>query len=353
MQCAISPARSDYVQVLQAPTALPTNAWTHLAVTLDGRQGILYTNGQPAAINNSVNLLPADVAATKCYLGRSQYPADAYFSGQLDSMRLNSRAVPLEEMLAPTPVILQPLPTLLFSGGERLAFSGSATDYSDAALPASAFTWTAEYLHEGQREVVLGPLTGVTNGLLTITTNGPLSTDISYRLTLLATGTNGLQRAVSTEVRPRVSQVNLASVPDGLQLTVDGQSLVAPTSLSLVAGMKRTLAATSPQPLGGTNHSFVLWSDGGALTHDITVPASAASYTAAFVQPEIALSNAGGLVQLSWPCWAGVMQPFCATSLVPPVAWSPVSNAAVCTDGVRVCSVPSAPGDRFYRLQFP
>ena len=353
MQCAISPARSDYVQVLQAPTALPTNAWTHLAVTLDGRQGILYTNGQPAAINNSVNLLPADVAATKCYLGRSQYPADAYFSGQLDSMRLNSRAVPLEEMLAPTPVILQPLPTLLFSGGDRLTFSGSAIDYSDAALPASAFTWTAEYLHEGQREVVLGPLTGVTNGLLTITTNGPLSTDISYRLTLLATGTNGLQRAVSTEVRPRVSQVNLASVPDGLQLTVDGQSLVAPTSLSLVAGMKRTLAATSPQPLGGTNHSFVLWSDGGALTHDITVPASAASYTAAFVQPEIALSNAGGLVQLSWPCWAGVMQPFCATSLVPPVAWSPVSNAAVCTDGVRVCSVPSAPGDRFYRLQFP
>ena len=352
MQCSISPARSDFVQVIQA-TALPMNVWTHLAVTLDGRQGILYTNGQPAAINNSVNLLPADVAATKCYLGRSQYSADAYFSGQLDSVWLNSRSVPLEEILAPTPAILQPLPTALFAGGESLAFYGSATDYSDAPLSASAFTWTAEYLHEGRCDVVFGPLTGITNGSLTITTNGPVSTNISYRLTLLATSANGLQRAVSSDIQPRVSQVSLASVPDGLQLTLDSQPLTASGSLPLVAGMRRTLVALSPQTNGGTNYSFVLWSDGGALTHDITVPVGAATYTAAFVPPVIALANAGGAWQLQWPCWAGAMQPFCATSLVPPVTWSIVTNAATCAGGVRICAVPSVSGDRFYRLQFP
>jgi arabinan endo-1,5-alpha-L-arabinosidase len=353
LQCAITPARSTYVQVIQAPVALPTSVWTHIAVALDGRQGILYVNGQAVAINNSVNLFPSDVAATKCYLGKSQYSGDAYFGGQFDSVRLNSRALALEEILAPTPAILQPLPTTLFAGGDSLAFNGSGTDYRDAALPASAFTWTAEYFHEGLRDIVLGPLTGVTNGTLAITTNGPVCTNISYRLTLLVTDANGLKRAVSTDLQPRVSQMNLATVPAGLELSLDGQPLAAPASLPLVAGMKRTLAAPSPQTLGSTHYSFVLWSDGGAATHDITVPTNAATYTGAFVQPAIDWSSAGGSLQLRWPCWAGSLQLCCATSLVPPVAWSVVTIVSACSNGLRTVSASIEPGNRFYRLKSP
>ena len=69
------------------------SVWTHVAVVLDGRQGILYTNGQVAAVNNSINLLPSDVAGTNNFFGRSKFSADAYFNGQLDSVKLNSRTI--------------------------------------------------------------------------------------------------------------------------------------------------------------------------------------------------------------------------------------------------------------------
>lgn len=141
LQCALTPNRSAYVQVIESTNPLPVGVWTHLAVVLDGRQGVLYLNGQAVAVNHSVNLLPADVIGNNCWLGRSQYAVDPYFNGRLDSLRLNSRALALQEILAPAPVITQPGPGALFAGGEALPFAGTATDYTDAPLPPSAFTW--------------------------------------------------------------------------------------------------------------------------------------------------------------------------------------------------------------------
>ncbi len=108
MQCALSAARSAYVQVLQAPTALPVNTWTHVAVVIDGRQGVLYSNAVAIAVNNCVNLLPSDIASTSCYFGRSHYSADPYFGGRLDSVRLNSQPLSIAEITAPAPVIVAP-----------------------------------------------------------------------------------------------------------------------------------------------------------------------------------------------------------------------------------------------------
>ena len=92
MQCAITAQASNYTQVIEAPP-LPLNTWTHVAVALDGRQGILYVNGKAVAVNNSINLLPSDLGATKNYFGKSQFAADAYFNGQLDSVKINSRTL--------------------------------------------------------------------------------------------------------------------------------------------------------------------------------------------------------------------------------------------------------------------
>jgi arabinan endo-1,5-alpha-L-arabinosidase len=100
LQCALTSDSADFVQVLETTQALPVGVWTHVAVTLDGRQGVLYLNGQPAAINNSVNLEPADIGATQCYLGRSQLPADPAFSGQIDAVRLSSRPLAVEDITA-------------------------------------------------------------------------------------------------------------------------------------------------------------------------------------------------------------------------------------------------------------
>jgi hypothetical protein len=114
LQCGITTDNSAYNQVIESPSAFPLNVWTHVAIVMDGRQGIFYLNGNAVAVNNSVNLLPADIAANKCYLGRSQFSADPYLNGQLDSIVLNSSALSSSEIKQ---AFLQPTLTASSSGG--------------------------------------------------------------------------------------------------------------------------------------------------------------------------------------------------------------------------------------------
>jgi len=107
MQCAITTDSPNYVRVIEAPLAYPTSQWNRFAVVLDGRQGILYLNGNAIAVNNSVNLLPSDVAPLNCWFGKSEFAADPYLNGMLDSFALNSAA------LAPEAIVASPVtPTL-------------------------------------------------------------------------------------------------------------------------------------------------------------------------------------------------------------------------------------------------
>lgn len=83
---AISCAGAAEERALETPTPLPTNTWTHLAVVLNGREGILYQNGRIVTVNNSMYLLPADVRGSRNYLGRSQFTGDPYYDGMMDSV---------------------------------------------------------------------------------------------------------------------------------------------------------------------------------------------------------------------------------------------------------------------------
>jgi hypothetical protein len=96
----ITPNGSAETRDLDSPNPLPTTVWTHVAVALDGRQAVMYVNGQAVAVNASVNLLPSDVAGAANYLGRSQFTADPYFSGQMDSVQIASQTLPIEQITA-------------------------------------------------------------------------------------------------------------------------------------------------------------------------------------------------------------------------------------------------------------
>jgi hypothetical protein len=77
--------------------------------------------------------------------------------------------------------------------------------------------------------------------------------------------------------------ITIQTVPAGLQFTVDGGTAqTAPQTVSLSQGT-HTIAVATPQPgTAGTQYVFASWSDGGAVSHSITVGASAATYTATF-----------------------------------------------------------------------
>jgi hypothetical protein len=96
----ITPNGAGETRDLDSPGPLPVNVWTHVAVTLDGRQAVMFVNGQAVAVNSSVNLLPSDVLGPANYLGRSQFSTDPYFNGQMDSVQISSRTLPVERITA-------------------------------------------------------------------------------------------------------------------------------------------------------------------------------------------------------------------------------------------------------------
>ena len=94
---------------------------------------------------------------------------------------------------APTATILTPTATdPLFKAGDVISFSGNATDVEDGTLPASAYTWNIDFLHEGHVHPGI-PITGVKSGTFTIPTTGhDFSGNTRYRITLTVTELSGL-----------------------------------------------------------------------------------------------------------------------------------------------------------------
>jgi len=97
---AITTGGSGGEQRIDAPSALPAGAWTHVAVTRNGNLGILYVNRAEVARNTALTIGPAALGnTTQNWLGRSQY-ADPYLDGALDDVRLYSRALSASEIAA-------------------------------------------------------------------------------------------------------------------------------------------------------------------------------------------------------------------------------------------------------------
>lgn len=351
-QCAITPSASVYNQTMESPVTFPVGQWFHLAVVMDGRQGMLFLNGTAVAVNNSVNLLPSDIGATNVYLGRSEFSADPYFNGRISALRLDSSALSLSQITAPQPIITQPVNGSLFAGGQQLNFAGVATDYAGAPLSSNAFSWGSEFHSNGLTYVAFGPLAGVTNGTYNVPSNAATVTNIFYRVNLTVTDANGNRQTVSQDVMPETSQLSLGTIPTGLPLALGGQAVGTPSTVTAVAGMSLQLSAPSPENISGTNYQFVIWSDGGAMTHDVLVPGTNATFTASYLQPSLNAVVGTDGVNLSWPQWAGAMKLYSATNLSPPVFWSPVMIDPMNSNGFL--NIQLAPSNSlFYRLQSP
>jgi hypothetical protein len=172
-------------QYLDASGAAPVGSWTQVAVTTDGSQGILYVNGTPVATNNSMTLTAPDFAPTNIWFGRSQFPVDPYFTGQISSIRLYGRALAAAEIVAPQPRITAPATDSNYQPGGVIQFAGAATDFADNPLSAADLTWTLEFCGPTATNVVLGPVTGVTSGAYPVPAD-PTVTNGFYRVTLSA-----------------------------------------------------------------------------------------------------------------------------------------------------------------------
>src|ERR1035438_7286358 len=85
-----------------------------------------------------------------------------------------------------------------------------------------------------------------------------------------------------------VTQVSITVTtnPPGRSIPVDRKAYTSPHSCLWTSGTTHTIATTSTQGNVSTQYLFSNWSDGGAISHTITVPTWANTYTANFRSEE-------------------------------------------------------------------
>jgi glucose/arabinose dehydrogenase len=255
---------------------------TEFTVTAD--DGIrLWVDGQ-ILIDRWVDQSPTTYTATRNLAAGMHEVRVEYYENSVDATARVSWA-PAPTNTAPSATIAAPTSATTWKVGDTIAFNGSATDTEDGTLPASALSWTLILHHcpSNCHTHALQSWPGVASGSF----NAPdhdYPSHLEVRLT--ATDSGGLTDSTSVLLDPVVVPLTFASSPSGLQLTVNGSSATAPFTRTVIVGSTNSLSAPSPQSLGGTSYAFQSWSDGGAQTHNIVAPASAATYTATYAATE-------------------------------------------------------------------
>jgi hypothetical protein len=97
----------------------------------------------------------------------------------------------------------------------------------------------------------------------------------------IAEGTSGLK--LIERQQPLLIMTNTVQTsPSELSFAVDGIPYTGPQTFPWVSGSSHIISTDSPQGSGGTRRVFSNWSDGGAMSHSVTAPASPTIYTANF-----------------------------------------------------------------------
>jgi hypothetical protein len=180
------------------------------------------------------------------------------------------------------PVIDTPSGAEQWGVGEQISFSGHATE-AGAALPADALSWELRLEDCSAGTCVTETVqewTGVARGSF-------VTPDVGYpahlELELVADNGYGGIEATTVQLDPAVVDLTFDSVPQGLELTVDSQQQVAPSTRTVIQGSSVDVAAPAPQSLDTVAYVFDSWSDGGAQAHVITAPTTAATFMATYV----------------------------------------------------------------------
>lgn len=174
--------------------------------------------------------------------------------------------------------------TVTVSGG-----SGNPTPTGSVTLSSGSYTSAATSLVGGSAMITV-PAGSLATGTDTLTATYTPDSNSSSTYNS-AMGTNMVTVTVATV------QITLGTSPAGLSFSVDGTAYAGTQVLTWNVGSNHTIATTSPQTTGGTQNTFASWSDAGAISHSVTAPSSATSYTATFTtsyQLTIAASPASG-----------------------------------------------------------
>ena len=183
----------------------------------------------------------------------------------------------------PVATIEEPTTATRWRVGDTIPFAGRAADDQQGSLAATALSWSLVMRHcvtaGSCHSHSIQDYAGVASGAFDAPDHGFPS---HLELTLTATDAGGLSDTDTVRLDPRTIQLTLGSEPAGAAVTLNSDSGPASLTREVIAGSRNSVGTTSPQTLGGQNHVFGSWSDGGAMSHDVTAPDTDTTITARF-----------------------------------------------------------------------
>lgn len=113
----------------------------------------------------------------------------------------NSATLTVRNDQPPVPRILLPLTTRTYRIGRPMVFFGSATDREDRRVPASAYTWTLDLLHNEHVHPAIYTLKGRRGGSVRLPQHAE-DGHIAFRLNLTVTDKSGQSTTISRTITP-------------------------------------------------------------------------------------------------------------------------------------------------------
>jgi arabinan endo-1,5-alpha-L-arabinosidase len=368
---------------LDGPAPLPVGAWCHVAVTLDGVRAKLYVNGSPVATNNSFTARPWQALARNNYIGDSQFPADPFFRGQIDSFRIYGRMLNDSEILQ----LALAHPSL----AHRYSFTTGVEDTIGTArgtLNGAAVITNNALSLDGTAGTYVNLQGGLITGCSAVTlefwatfgangsgarvfdfgrTNGVNGQQYLFFSPHTGTGSHELLLSTSSSADLNVPgtldgrTVHIACIVDPagnysaiytngvLESSRTGSTPALSTINSSLAYIGRSLFSSDAW-LNATIDEFRSYH--GRLTPEEIVANDLAGPNALAIPVTLTLSNSPGMITLIWPSFATGFAPESTASLGPGAVWSPVGGGIpMLVNGSNQLTVPPVGDTRYYRLK--
>lgn len=212
----------------------------------------------------------------------------------------------------PTPVIDMPAAGLKYRAGDTIQFSGHALDTEDGTLAPERLTWQVDFHHATHTHPFVPPTSGISGGQFTIPDIGETSSDVWYRIRLIATDSAGLTTGTFRDVVPETSDFVVLNNLGGGNVLVDGQTKQVPHAVTGVVNIERTIEAPLKLDIGGKSGVFVQWLDGVTdRARTIATPENDTAYVALYEDT---------------PTTAVFLSDLVPTNDPPPNGWGPIEH---------------------------
>jgi len=226
---------------------LTPNLWTHVAITINGSTGKLFTNGVLAASNSAMTINPSAVASVYAFLGKSQYGPDPLFKGLLADVVVDGYAL-TDSQVAALAASSQP-PAVPAAPAAPTGLSATAVSSYQINLSWTGNSAASSY-NVYRSTTSGGPYTAVANGLTGTSfndTSGNAGTTYYYVVTAVnlngASANSTQASAITSTAVPGVPSEVTARAGSGL-VTISWVASSSPGAITY--NIKRATVSGGP-----------------------------------------------------------------------------------------------------------